>query len=218
MDNYLRSFVERDLKVILKQDIEPENMRRFLLMLSHLHGQVLNLSGLASSLGLATATVSKYIDVLENAFWARRLQPWYVNIGKRLVKSPKIYFRDAGMLHRLLGINTQDQLAAHPVLGTSWEGYVIEQIRLTTGPNWQHYYYRTQVGAESDLFMMSPSGKKYCVEIKASNVPAISKGFHQSIADLQPDFKYVVVPEAQPFDRPDGLRVCNLSAFLTEIE
>lgn len=216
LDQYFRSFVERDLRILLRQDIEPANMRRFMIMISHLHGQTLNVSNLSSSLGISTLTSNRYLDLLQGAFWVNRLQPWYVNLGKRLVKMPKLYFRDSGLLHRLQGIADFDKLMTHPILGASWEGYVIEQIRLLTQFRWQYYYYRTHAGAESDLYLISPEGRTWCIEIKAANTPIISKGFFQSIEDLKPDFKYVIVPEAkgEMIVRQDGLRICGLKFFL----
>lgn len=218
LDQYFRSFVERDLRILLKQDIAPENMRRFMLMMSHLHGQMLNVSQFAGSLGISTVTANRYLDLLQGAFWINRLQPWYVNLGKRLVKSPKLYFRDSGLLHRLHGIAEPEKLQAHPLLGASWEGYVIEQIRMATLYKWQYHYYRTQSGAETDLYLISPEGKTWCIEIKAANTPVISKGFFQSVEDLKPDFKYVIVPGGSPgpIIRSDGLKICSLEHFLTE--
>jgi hypothetical protein len=218
LDQYIRSFVERDLRILLKQDIEPEKMRRFMLMMSHLHGQTLNISQLAGSMGIATQTANRYIDLLAGAFWVNRLQPWFVNLGKRLVKTPKIYFRDSGVLHRLQGIASHESLMAHPLLGVSWEGYVIEQIRNVTLHSWQYYFYRTQTGAESDLYLIAPNGKTWCIEIKASNTPVITKGFFQSIEDLKPDYKYVIVPEGKEemIIRSDGLRICSLRLFLEQ--
>ncbi|MEI6411218.1 MAG: ATP-binding protein [Bacteroidota bacterium] len=216
LDQYFRSFVERDLRILLKQDIAPENMRRFMLMMSHLHGQMLNVSQFAGSLGISTVTANRYLDLLQGAFWINRLQPWYVNLGKRLVKSPKLYFRDSGSLHRLHGIAEPEKLQAHPLLGASWEGYVIEQIRMATLFQWQYHYYRTQTGAETDLYLISPEGKTWCIEIKAANTPVISKGFFQSVEDLKPDFKYVIVPGGGPgpIIRSDGLKICSLEHFL----
>ncbi len=219
LDQYFRSFVERDLRILLKQDIEPESMRRFMLMVTHLHGQTMNTSALAGSLGIATLTANRYLDLLQGAFWINRLQPWFVNLGKRLVKMPKLYFRDAGLLHRLQGIAEPEKLQVHPLLGASWEGYVIEQIRLATQFRWQYFYYRTHAGAESDLYLISPEGKTWCIEIKAANTPVITKGFYQSVEDLKPDFKYVIVPgdNAQEIIiRSDGLRICPLEIFLKE--
>ncbi len=218
MDSYIRSFVERDLRVILRQDIEPENMRRFLLMLSHLHGGILNISSIANSLNMATATVTKYLDLLEGAFWITRIQPWFVNIGKRLVKSPKLYFRDAGLLHSLLGITNEQQLLSHPVVGASWEGYVIEQIRIATQFKYSYHFYRTQVGAETDLYLRSPQGTTWCIEIKSSNTPVISKGFFQCIEDLKPDRKCIVVPETRPIKRSDGVEIWSLEDFLRTLK
>lgn len=219
LDQYFRAFVERDLRILLKQDVEPENMRRFMLMIAHLHGQTMNVSALAGSLGIATLTANRYLDLLQGAFWIHRLQPWFVNLGKRLVKMPKLYFRDAGLLHRLQGISEPDKLQIHPVLGASWEGYVIEQIRLATQFRWQYFYYRTHAGSESDLYLISPEGKTWCIEIKAANTPVITKGFYQSVEDLKPDFKYVIVPgdnHQETIFRGDGLRICSLEAFLTQ--
>lgn len=217
LESYLRAFVERDLRVLFQQDIAPETMRRFLLMLSHLHGSSLNVSNLAASMGISPITANKYIDLLEGAFWLRRLRPWFANLGKRLVKSPKLYFRDSGLVHRLWGLNGQHNLLGYPALGASWEGYVIEQVWLTAGPPWEMFYYRTQVGAEVDLLLVSPRGQKFCLEIKTSNTPNISKGFFQSIADLKPDFSYVIVPEADELTRSDGLVICGLSTFLEKL-
>lgn len=217
LDQYFRSFVERDLRILLKQDIEPENMRRFMLMISHLHAQTLNVSQLAGSLGIATLTANHYLDLLQGAFWVHRLQPWFVNLGKRLVKMPKLYFRDSGLLHRLQGISEPEKLQIHPLLGASWEGYVIEQIRLSTLFRWQYFYYRTHAGAESDLYLISPQGKTWCIEIKAANTPVITKGFYQSIEDLKPDFRYVIVPgskQQETIIHGNGLRICSLEVFL----
>ncbi len=219
LDQYFRSFVERDLRILLKQDIDPENMRRFMLMISHLHAQTLNISQVAGSLGIATLTANRYLDLLQGAFWIHRLQPWFVNLGKRLIKAPKLYFRDSGLLHRLQGIAQPDILQTHPLLGASWEGYVVEQIRLATLFRWQYYFYRTHSGAESDLYLISPEGKTWCVEIKASNTPVITKGFYQSIEDLKPDYKYVIIPgnNKEMIIRNDGLRICSLVDFLTSL-
>ncbi len=219
LDQYFRSFVERDLRMLLKQDIEPENMRRFMLMISHLHGQTINVSALAGSLGIATLTANRYLDLLQGAFWINRLQPWFANLGKRLIKMPKLYYRDAGLLHRLQGITESEKLQIHPLLGASWEGYVIEQIRLATQFRWQYFYYRTHAGAESDLYLISPTGKTWCIEIKAANTPIITKGFYHSVEDLKPDFKYVIVPgdtAQEIIIRSDGLRICPLEIFLNQ--
>ncbi len=219
LDQYFRSFVERDLRILLKQDIEPENMRRFMLMISHLHGQTMNVSALAGSLGIATLTANRYLDLLQGAFWINRLQPWFANLGKRLIKMPKLYYRDAGLLHRLQGITESEKLQIHPLLGASWEGYVIEQIRLATQFRWQYFYYRTHAGAESDLYLISPTGKTWCIEIKAANTPIITKGFYHSVEDLKPDFKYVIVPgdtAQEIIIRSDGLRICPLEIFLNQ--
>jgi uncharacterized protein len=219
LEQYFRTFIERDLRFLLRQDIEAEKMRRFMLMLSHLHGQILNTSELAAAMGIATQTANRYLDLLQGAFWVHRLQPWYANVGKRLVKSPKIYFRDTGILHYLQGIQQAPNLLAHPVVGASWEGYVIEQIRLATRLRWQYFYYRTHGGAEVDLYMRSPQGKTWCIEIKTSNTPVVSKGFYECVADLKPDYLYVIVPGGVGsgiIERDNGLKVCSLEVFLEQ--
>ena len=144
-----------------------------------------------------------------------RLSPWFSNAGKRIVKTPKIYIRDSGLLHHLMRVRTYDALLGHPGLGASWEGYVIEQIIRATHRKWEYYFYRTQHGAEADLVLMSPLGKMYCIEIKFSSAPVLSKGFYQCIADLKPDHKYVIMPAGDAYFKEGGVKVVNLLDFLT---
>ncbi|MEO6038727.1 MAG: DUF4143 domain-containing protein, partial [Saprospiraceae bacterium] len=159
-------------------------------------------------------TVNKYLELLEGSFLIRRLPPYFVNLGKRLTKSPKLYLRDSGLLHYLLRVFDLENLRGNPAVGASWEGYVIEQIIREAPEFSDFYYYRTQHGAEVDLVLITPKGKKVCIEIKFSVSPSISKGFYQSISDLQSDFNYVITPGGERFDRSDGLRICPLSVFL----
>jgi len=167
-------------------------------------------------LGMATKTVNRYLDLLEGGFMTRRLQPWFVNIGKRLTKSPKTYLRDSGMLHALLRIPSLETLIGHPVCGASWEGYAIEQIIRTVGSRWEFYFYRTQQGAEIDLMLVTPTGKKVAVEVKFSNAPQVSKGFYLSLEDVKCDHAYVVVPDTSPFQKPNNVTVCGLRSFLLD--
>lgn len=143
-----------------------------------------------------------------------RLDSYDVNLGKRLVKTPKIYFRDTGILHQLAGIANIEALQGNALLGASWEGYVIEQIRRVAGEAWQYYFYRTQTGAETDLVLISPAGKMTCVEIKYASSPSLAKGFYQSMDDLKPHFQYVIVPSGTPYFLNERLKVCSLSDFL----
>ena len=213
LDDFVETFIHRDL-ARLGFIISATLVRNMLSMLAHLHSGQLNTSALANSLGLTNPTVNKYLELLEGSFLIRRLPPYFKNVGKRLTKSPKIYIRDSGLLHYLLRIFDHEQLRGNPSVGASWEGYVIEQI-LREAPEFSDfYYYRTQNGAEVDLLMITPSGKMVCIEIKFSVSPTISKGFYHSVEDLQPQYKYVITPSGECFDRNDGLRICSLNIFL----
>ncbi|MFZ4634828.1 MAG: ATP-binding protein [Saprospiraceae bacterium] len=213
LDDFTETFVHRDLER-LGFEIPSVLLRNMLSMLAHLHGNLLNMSALAGSLGVTQPTTKKYLELLEGSFLIRRLPPYFVNVGKRLTKSPKLYLRDSGWLHYLLRVFDMDTLRGHPSIGASWEGYVIEQIIREAPEFSEFYYYRTHQGAEVDLLMIAPNGKKICIEIKLSNTPTISKGYFQSIADLQPDLSYVITPGGERFNRSDGLCICPLAVFL----
>lgn len=213
LSSFIQTFVHRDLQE-LGHGISTETFGKLLEMLSYLHGNLLVVADLARSLGVSSPTVGRYLDLLEGSFMIQRLQPYHANVTKRLVKSPKLYFRDSGVLHQLARIQSLDQLLAHPLVGASWEGYVIEQIKRTLGNDWQYYFYRTQAGAETDLVLISPTGQKLCIEIKYSNSPIISKGFYESLKDIQPTAQYVVVPDDSGYSKADSTVVCNLNDFL----
>lgn len=211
--NFVNTFMEKDLKQ-LGYDISLQTMSKLYSMVGHLHGQILNVNTLSQALGVSNPTVSKYLDLLEGGFLLNRLQPYYVNIGKRLVKSPKIYFRDSGILHQVSNIPNFEALQGNPLVGASWESYVIEEIKRNLGESWQYYYYRTQAGAETDLVLISPSNKLTCIEVKHSSTPKISKGFYQSIKDLKADSQYVIIPSGESFMLNEDLKVINLEDFL----
>jgi predicted AAA+ superfamily ATPase len=214
LQNFIYTFIEKDIR-LLGYDISIPTMDRLLKMLAHLHSAILNVSDISRSLGVSIPTVNKYLDLLEGGFLIRRLQPYFVNLGKRLVKTPKMYIRDTGILHSLASIPSYEALYANPLIGASWEGYVIEQIYRCVEPrSWNLYYYRTQVGAEVDLVLISPSGKMTCVEIKNTNTPKLSKGFYQSINDLQPHFQYVITPSSELLITAEGVIICSLLQFL----
>jgi hypothetical protein len=215
LDDFTETFIHRDLSR-LGFAVPAGTLRNLLSMLAHLHGDALNATALANSLGISLPTVNKYLELLEGSFLIRRLPPYFVNIGKRLVKAPKLFIRDSGLLHSLLRVFDMEVLRGNPAVGTSWEGYVIEQIIREAPEFSDFYYYRTQHGAEVDLLWITPSGKKVAIEIKFSVAPVISKGFFQSVEDLNPDFKYVVTPSGERFDRSDGLTICPLPVFLAE--
>ncbi|MBL7775369.1 MAG: ATP-binding protein, partial [Saprospiraceae bacterium] len=200
LDDFTETFVHRDL-ARLGFEIPAALLRNMLLMLAHLHGNLLNANALALSLGVSQPTVKKYLELLEGSFLIRRLPPYFSNVGKRLTKSPKLYLRDSGWLHYLLRITDLETLRGNPAIGASWEGYVIEQIIREAPEFSDFYFYRTHHGAEADLVMISPKGKKICIEIKFSTAPAISKGFYQSIEDIGADFRYVITPGGERFYR-----------------
>jgi predicted AAA+ superfamily ATPase len=211
--NFANTFMEKDLKA-MGYEISLQTMSKLYRMVAHVHGQTQNASTLSQALGISSPTVTKYLDLLEGGFLIHRLAPYYVNVGKRLVKSPKIYFRDTGLLHQLSTIPSFEALQGNQLIGTSWEGYVIEQIRRTVDDSWQFYYYRTVAGAETDLVLISPNGVMTCVEIKYSVSPVIAKGFYQSMNDLKPAHQYVIVPSGSPYFFNDKLKVCGLQDFL----
>jgi uncharacterized protein len=214
LQNFIYTFMEKDIR-LLGYDINIPTMDRLLKMLSHLQGSVLNVSDLSRALSISMPTINKYLDLLEGGFLVRRLQPYYVNMGKRLIKTPKIYLRDTGILHSLASIPDFDALYGHPIIGASWEGYVIEQIyRCLEFRSWSFYYYRTHAGAEIDLLLVSPSGKMTCIEIKNSNNPSLSKGFYQSVSDLNPQFKYVITPDSETLVTKEDVTICGLYNFL----
>lgn len=214
LQNFIYTFIERDIR-LLGYDINIPTMERLLKMLVHLHSSTLNISDISRSLGISMPTINKYLDLLEGSFLIRRLQPYFNNAGKRLVKSPKIYIRDTGILHNLANVSSYDALFGNPIIGASWEGYVIEQIyRCLDSHGWNMYFYRTQVGAEVDLILISPSGKMTCIEIKSTNNPKLSKGFYQSITDLKPHYQYVITPTAEKIISIEGIIICSLLEFL----
>ena len=168
------------------------SLRRFWEMLAHLHGQIWNASKIASSLGVTAPTAKHYLDTLQDTFMVRVLAPFAVNLKKRLVKSPKIYLRDSGLLHALLRVGDADRLLAHPVAGASWEGWVIEQALAAAGDRSGANFYRTAVGAEIDLLIERPNGRRLAFEIKLSSAPAPTRGFWSALSDVKPDAAFVV--------------------------
>ena len=216
IDNFINTFLERDLR-LLGYEIAPETMRRTLQMLTNFHGNLLNISDISRSLGISAPTLTRYLDILEGSFLIYRLLPHYVNIGKRLVKAPKFYFRDSGIFHALCGINSLDNLYGHRHFGASWEGYAIEQIKRAAPERWQFSFYRTHTGSEADLVLQSPIGNLYIVEVKISVSTKVSIGFHNSATDLNAKGKFIIVKETDTFPRADGTVVCSLNEFLRSI-
>jgi len=209
--NFIRTFLEQDLAV-LGFGLSPALMSRFWMMLAHCHGQVWNGSEIAASLGVAPNTVRAYLDALEQTFMVRRLMPWYANLGKRLVKTPKIYFRDPGILHALLDIPNGGALMRHPKLGSSWEGFVIEEIIRAHQPGQVHFY-GVHSGCELDLLMVK-GGRRIGVEIKRADAPRLTKSMRVASADLELDELWVVYPGTRSYPLGERIEVRPLAVCL----
>lgn len=191
--NYIQTFLERDIPN-LGIRIPPETLRRFWQMLSFYHGQILNFSELGRSFGIADTTIRHYLDILKGTFMIRLLQPWFVNIGKRLVKRPKMYIRDSGIFHTLLSIETEKALLRHPKLGSSWEGFALECVlRSIHKPDEQVYFWATHSGAEVDLFWQH-DGKNWACEFKFSDAPKLTKSMKSALESLELGKLWVVYP------------------------
>lgn len=204
----IQTFLARDLPQ-LGVTIPAETLRRFWRMCAHLHGQLFNASQLGAALGgIAHTTVGRYLDLFVDTLMLRRLPPYCANIGKRLVKAPKIYLRDSGMLHALLNIGSTDELSAHPIAGQSWEGFVIEQIVAAAPPLAEFSFYRTAAGAELDL-VVSVGGRSIGYEIKLGNAPKVGKGFWHACADIGVERAYVVAPVAEPYPLAANVEVVS---------
>lgn len=188
---FIQTFLERDLGV-LGFGMSPKVMGRFWTMLSHYHGQIWNASEIAGALGVSYHTAAGYLDALEQTYMVRRLLPWFENVGKRVVKSPKIYIRDSGLLHSLQRVTSMHELHHHPKLGASWEGFVIEEV-LSAFKQPDAYFYSVHAGSELDLFFLY-KGKRIGVEIKRKDAPRMTKSMHVALADLKLHKLYVVYP------------------------
>jgi len=209
--NYIRTFLERDIPQ-LGFNIPANTLQRLWQMLAHNQGQTLNSAKLGNSLDRSANTVRHYIDILEQTFLIRTLAPYSVNVKKRLVKSPKVYLRDSGLLHALLDIETMNNLMGHPVYGSSFEGYVIENI-LANLPRWKPYFYRTTGGAELDL-VLTRGTEIIAVEIKASTAPKPSRGFWSSCEDIMATRKYVIGAVGEAYPIKNGAFVSSAKEFI----
>lgn len=202
---FLRTYLERDIPQ-LGPRIAAETLRRFWTMLAHGQGGLLNAAALGRSLGVSGKTVSGYLDLLVDLLLVRRLPPLHANVGKRLVKAPKLYVRDSGLVHTLLGLDDREAVLGHPVAGASWEGFVLENLLNCAPRRSQAWFYRTAAGAEMDLVLDLPGGGRWAIEIKRSSAPRLSKGFHQARADLQPDRCFVVYAGEECFPLLEGVQ------------
>lgn len=211
--SYISTFLERDIPN-LGFYIPSHQMRRFWLMLAHYHGQIFNAAELARSLGISDHTVRKYLDILAGTFMMRILLPWFENLGKRQIKSPKIYFRDSGILHALLGINNETDLNIHPKLGSFWEGFALEEIirEVKAAPE-ECYFWGTQSGAELDLLILK-NGKRLGFEFKYTDSPKITPSMKIACNDLKLDHLYVIFPGKGSFPLSEQIKACSLGDYL----
>lgn len=214
--DFITTYVERDIPLFGAQ-VSATRMKRFWSMLAHYHGQQAVLSEIAKSLEVSHTTIRTYLDILQDFFMVRQLQPWSGNTRKRLVKSPKIYIRDTGLLHRLLTIPSFEQLMGHPLVGTSWEGFVIENISTLLTPDWVSSYYRSSNQSEIDLVLEGPAREVWAIEIKKSVSPTLSSGFYHACEDIQATRKLVIYSGSDQFPMKGGIEVIGLVAFLKMI-
>jgi len=211
-EDYIRTFLERDIPA-LGIRIPAETLRRFWQMVSHYHGNIINFSEIGRSFGIADTTVRHYIDILVGTFMVRTLQPWYVNVSKRLVKRPKLYFRDSGIFHTLLAIETQEALYRHPKLGSSWEGFALDCVWRSIGKSdEQAYFWATHSGAEVDLFWQH-DGKHWACKFKFADAPTITKSMLSAISTLSLEKLWVIYPGSTKYQIHEKIEVLPLKSI-----
>lgn len=218
LDNFAVTFLERDIP-LLHIRIPAETLRRFWTMLAHYHGQTWNASELAQSMSVSPTTATHYRDILSGSFAVRVLPPWHENLKKRQVKSPKVFIRDTGILHALLGIDSMHTLRAHPRYGASWEGFGLEQVLIRLGDR-DAYFWRTQRGAELDLLLLK-RGKRWGFEFKCSDAPMMTKAMHTALSDLSLERLWVLYPGSARFplhERAEALPLAELEQAARFIE
>lgn len=208
-ENFIRTYLERDIPQFGPR-IAAETLRRFWTMLAHHQGGMLNVAQLARNLGVDVKTAQSYIDLLCDLLLVRRLAPWHTNAGKRLVKAPKVYVRDSGLVHSLLNIETKENLLSHMVVGASWEGYCIETLLACAPAGVTGYFYRTSGGAEIDLLLAWPGGELWAIEIKRSGAPKVERGFHSACDDLKPSHKWVIYPGQETYPLAADIQAISL--------
>jgi len=216
LENLIRTYLERDVPQMGFQ-VSASRLRRLWTMLAHLQGEPTNYSKLATNLEVDVKKVTHYVDILVDLLLVRKLEPWHANVKKRLVKSPRLYVRDSGILHRLLGIDNHDGLYSNPVLGKSWEGFVIENLMSVLPNRSEAYYYRTGAGAELDLVIKHSGGERWAIEIKNGVAPKISKGFHIASEDIAATHKFVVYGGDDEFPIEKGTTVLSLEHMLNRL-
>ncbi len=218
-EHFIRTYLERDIPQ-LGPRVPAETLRRFWTMLAHVQGGTLNAAQLARGLAVDGKTVARYLDLLVDLLLVRRLPPFHANVGKRLVKSPKIFVRDSGIVHTLLGLDNREAVLGHPVAGGSWEGFVVENLLGAARERVKPYFYRTAAGAEIDLVLQMPGGKLWAIEVKRGLAPRLDRGFHHAREDLDPDRSFVVYSGADRYPKGEAIEVISpgdLASLLAEI-
>ncbi len=215
-NNFISTYLERDIPQ-LGPRIPAVTLRRLWTMLAHMQGSQLNQAQLAGNLGVAGPTVKRYIELLEDLLLVRSLRPWSGNIGKRLVKAPKLYIRDSGLTHALLSLKTLDDVLGHPVVGASWEGFVIENLLSCLSEGMTAWYYRTSAGAEIDLVIEADAKTRYAIEIKRSSAPTLSKGFHLGCDDIDATKRFLVYPGTEQYPLAQGVTTISLAGMMQEL-
>lgn len=215
-EDFIRTYLERDIPSFGLR-IPAETLRRFWTMLAHEQGGLLNAAKLAAGLGVSGQSVARYLDLLVDLMLVRRLPPWHANTGKRLVKSPKVYIRDVGLTHALLGIETAEALLGHPVAGGSWEGFCIENLIAAAPRGTEASFYRSSAGAEIDLILKLPGGALWAIEIKRTTSPKVTRGFHIAADDLDVAERLLVYAETREVPGQGGLRAMPLSAAIDRL-
>ena len=213
--DFIQTYLERDIPA-LGVRIPAETLRRFWIMLAHHQGQMFNAAQLAASLGVSGQSVARYLDLMVDLMLVRKLKPWHTNIKKRLVKAPKSYIRDSGIMHALLNISTYDDLLGHPLSGHSWEGFVIENILSICPRHVEPYFYRTATGNEIDL-LLSYGDDLMAIEIKRSTAPRLTKGFYTACEDIKPTSRWVVYLGDDEYKLPQEVTVLPLQNMMNEV-
>ena len=217
LENLIRTYLERDVPQMGFR-VPATRLRRLWTMLAHLQGETINYSRLASNLEVDAKTVSHYIDILTDLLLIRRFEPWYTNVKKRLVKSPRYYVRDSGILHRLLGINSYDELLSNPVLGKSWEGFVVENIHSVLPNRAETWFYRTAAGAEIDLVIKMPSSEIWAIEIKHGVAPKFGKHYSQTCDDVDATHKYILYGGNDEFSVGKDVKIISLQGLMDKLQ
>jgi predicted AAA+ superfamily ATPase len=215
--DFIRTYLERDIPQ-LGPRIPAETLRRLWTMFAHNQGGLLNAAQLARGLGVSGTTIAHYLDLMVDLLLVRRLPPRVANAGKRLVRSPKVYVRDSGLVHALLGLSDKEAVLGHPVAGPSWEGMAIENLLAAAGPGAQGSFYRTGHGAEVDLVLTWPGGEEWAVEIKRSLAPTLERGFHSALADLEPRRALVVYPGADSYRLAPSIEAIGLAELCERVQ